>query len=71
MEIILFQATNIIRLGISTRELEHFGCIRITPTPLPPHALNLYVPVYILFSKKALPVDFTLRPSFGKSISKF
>lgn len=71
MEIILFQATNIIPLGISTRELEHFGCIGITPPSLPPRALNLYVPVYILFSKKALPVDFTLRPSFGKSISKF
>jgi len=35
MEIILFQATNIIPLGISTRELEHFGCIGITTPPTP------------------------------------
>lgn len=41
MEIILFQATNIIPFplnnsGILTRELEHFGCIGITTTPPTP-----------------------------------
>lgn len=79
MEIILFQATNIIPFPLNNsghfnKRTWTFWLYRNNNHPSHPpisHALNLYAPVYILLSKKALPVDFTLRPSISKSISKF